>query len=69
MSKTLTNSFGIGGANDSWLTVEDAAGRLKVDKQFIYEACASKSLRCARLGRIIRIRAGWLDEWVEQGSA
>jgi excisionase family DNA binding protein len=53
---------------DAWLTVNEAAERLAMNPQFIYDACAVMGLKHARVGRgrgRIRIRATWLEEWVE----
>jgi excisionase family DNA binding protein len=51
-----------------WLTVKEAAARLTVHPQFIYEACAVMGLTHTRVGHgrgKIRIRQSWLDAWSE----
>jgi len=51
-----------------WLTVKDAAARLGVHPQFIYEACGALGLTHTRVGRgrgKIRIRQVWLEKWSE----
>jgi excisionase family DNA binding protein len=51
-----------------WLSPAAAARYLGVSAQFIYDACASKGLRHAKLAgrRNIRIRPEWLDTWMSQ---
>jgi excisionase family DNA binding protein len=50
-----------------WLTVAEAAGYLRVNPDFIYDACATGELQHVRLGgrRSIRVRREWLDAWME----
>ena len=50
---------------DGFLTVAEAAKRLGMGRQFIYDACARMGLKHTRMGRHIRIHSSWLDAWVE----
>jgi len=53
-------------ADSPWLTVKQAADYLGVSIDWIYLACASKGLRCSRLGHsTLRLRREWIDAWVE----
>lgn len=45
-----------------WLTPDDAAERLQLHRNSIYEAIRANKLRHARIGRRIRIREAWLDD-------
>jgi excisionase family DNA binding protein len=51
-----------------WLTVADAARHAGVSKDTIYTACERGELRHVRIGgrRAIRLRAAWIDEWLER---
>jgi excisionase family DNA binding protein len=48
-----------------WLTVKEAAARVKVSDKLIYHAIKQGRLRAARLGtrKDIRILSTWLDAW------
>jgi excisionase family DNA binding protein len=52
----------------AWLTVSDAAQHANLSKDTIYTACERGDLRHARVGgrRSIRLRAEWIDAWLEQ---
>ena len=47
-----------------WLTVKEAAAYVGFCDKTIRRACQVGTLRCARVGRRIRIRREWLDDWV-----
>ncbi len=51
-----------------WLTVQEAAARAVVSTDTIYTACERAELRHAKVGgrRAIRIKASWVDQWLEQ---
>jgi excisionase family DNA binding protein len=51
-----------------WLTPREAAGRIRVSVETIYDACALQRLTHVRLAgcRSIRIKPEWLDEWMTQ---
>ena len=53
-------------AQIQWLTAAQAAMRIGVSVEFIYDACAIKGLPHVRLGggRNIRIRPEKLDQWM-----
>jgi excisionase family DNA binding protein len=57
-------------ADSQYLTVAEAAKRIGVSNEFIYDACAIKGLKHTRLGgrRNIRIRTDWLDEWMLESA-
>ena len=50
------------------LTVAEAAEYASVSRDTIYTACERRELRHARLHgrRAIRIKAVWMDEWLER---
>lgn len=47
------------------LTVAEAAERLRVSKDAIYDACKAGQLRHLRINRSIRIPEAAFDEWVK----
>ncbi len=51
-----------------WLTVKDAADHAGLSTDTVYRACERGDLRHARVGgrRTIRLRAEWVDEWLER---
>lgn len=50
----------------AWLSPKQAADYLGVSVDAIYEACATKGLRHAKLGHsTLRLRRAWIDEWAE----
>jgi excisionase family DNA binding protein len=51
-----------------WLKVPEAAGYAGVSRDTIYTACERGELRHARVGgrRAIRLRADWIDAWLER---
>jgi len=53
-----------------WLTVPEAAQRARVGAKAIYSEIRAGRLRAARVGgrRDIRIRAVWVDSWLDQAS-
>jgi excisionase family DNA binding protein len=51
-----------------WLTPDDAAARLQLHRNSIYEAIRQNKLRHARIGRRIRIRESWLDDLLQLPS-
>ena len=46
-----------------WLDVKQAAAYLGFCERTIRRACQLGRLRCVRIGRSMRIRREWLDEW------
>lgn len=55
-------------SSTQWISPAEAAGRIHVSVEFIYDACATKGLPHVRLcgRRNIRIRPERLDEWMLQ---
>jgi excisionase family DNA binding protein len=53
-----------------WLTVNQAATRAQVSTRVIYAECRRGKLRHARVGgrREIRLRAEWIDAWLEASA-
>lgn len=51
-----------------WLKVPEAAEHAKVSPDTIYTACERGDLKHVRIGgrRAIRLRAEWVDSWLEQ---
>ena len=58
------------GEQSPWLRVADAATRAQCSRSTIYSEVQAGSLRAARVGggRILRIRAEWVDEWLQGGA-
>jgi len=54
----------------AWLTVGEGAEHGGVSRDTIYTACERGELRHVRIGgrRSIRLRAAWIDAWLEQYS-
>ena len=52
----------------NWLTVTEAAEYAGVSRDTIYTACERSELRHARISgrRSIRVKAAWIDEWLER---
>ena len=51
-----------------WLTVKEAADYSSLSADTIYTACERGELRHARVSgrRTIRLRAEWIDAWLER---
>lgn len=54
-----------------WLRVAGAAKRAQCGRSTIYSEVQAGRLRAARVGggRILRIRAGWVDAWLQGGGS
>jgi excisionase family DNA binding protein len=54
-----------------WFSVQSAASYAAVSTDTIYKACELGELKHARIGgrRSIRIRAEWIDQWLERHVA
>ena len=52
-------------ASDEFLTPDDAARYICMSPQSLRRAVRRGDLRCARLGRLIRYRRSWLDNWAD----
>ena len=54
-----------GGADDDpWLNVSQAAAHAGVCEKTIRRAYLSRQVRYTRVGRAIRFRRAWIDEWI-----
>ena len=51
-------------SSEGWLTVAEAAGYLKVSRDFVYRAAERTEMPATKLGRQWRFRRDWLDEWL-----
>lgn len=51
-----------------WLTVAEGAAHAGLSRDTLYTACERGELRHVRVGgrRTIRLRADWIDAWLEQ---
>jgi excisionase family DNA binding protein len=51
--------------SDEWLSPRQAADKIGVNVETIYDACADGRLRSVKLGHsTIRIKAEWLEAWM-----
>jgi excisionase family DNA binding protein len=52
----------------TWLTVTEGAEYAGVSRDTIYTACERREVRHARISgrRSIRLKAEWIDAWLEQ---
>ena len=52
----------------TWLTVAEGAAYAGVSRDTIYTACERREIRHVRVGgrRAIRLKAEWIDAWLEQ---
>lgn len=52
----------------TWLTVTEGAEHAGVSRDTIYTACERREVRHARISgrRSIRLKAEWIDAWLEQ---
>ena len=60
-----------GSGPTEWLTVAEAAARLRLSPRAIYHAVRIGSCRAAHLGvgrRAIRIKSTWLDDFAERAA-
>jgi len=67
LNRQATNLTTVSPPN-GWLTASQAAQRIGVSVEFVYDACAAKGLQHVRLGgrRNIRIKPERLEEWMSQ---
>jgi excisionase family DNA binding protein len=57
------------GGTGVWLTVDDAAEKLQLHRNSIYEACRLGKMRHVRIGRKIRIKEEWLEDLMHMSEA
>lgn len=53
-----------GGVNPHLMTVDQAAEYLNVSSRWLSEAVRGRRIRCTRLGRTIRFRLEYLEEFI-----
>jgi len=53
---------------DAWLTVPEAAARIKASRRTVYRAIRSGELKAASINsrRDFRIAASWVDDWLRR---
>lgn len=58
-------------APPTWLTVHDAASRVRCGEKIIYREVAAGRLRAVKVGgrKSLRFRAEWIDGWLEAGGS
>lgn len=52
------------GFDDPWLSVRHAANHAGVCEKTIRRAYLSRQVQYTRVGRAVRFRRAWIDEWV-----
>jgi excisionase family DNA binding protein len=54
-----------------WLNIGESAAYARTGKRIVYQAIRAGDLRHTRVGgrNEIRIKADWIDRWLEAGSA
>ena len=55
--------------NDRWLSVEEVAAYLGINKGTLYKWVTRKSVPAHKVGRLWKFRKREIDEWVESGGA
>ncbi len=53
---------------EHWVSVEDVAAHLAVNKDSIYRWIEKKGFPSHRVGRLLRFKLSEVDEWVRQGG-
>lgn len=56
-------------AEERWVSVEEVATHLGVNKDSVYRWVDSKGLPAHRVGRLFRFKLSEVDEWVCAGGA
>jgi excisionase family DNA binding protein len=54
---------------ERWVSVEDVATHLGVNKDSVYRWIERKGLPAHRVGRLFRFKLSEIDEWVRAGGA
>jgi excisionase family DNA binding protein len=49
---------------DQWLSVRESALHAGVSEKTIRRAYMSRQIRHTRIGRVVRFRRTWIDEWM-----
>jgi excisionase family DNA binding protein len=50
--------------DDAWLSVRDAARHAGVCEKTIRRAYLARQVQHTRVGRVVRFRREWIDEWI-----
>jgi len=53
---------------DPWLSVRQAAQHAGVCEKTIRRAYVSRQVQFTRVGRVVRFRRTWIDEWMLKGQ-
>ena len=53
---------------ERWVSVEEVAAHLGVNKDSIYRWIDKKNFPSHRVGRLLRFKLSEVDEWVRQGG-
>jgi len=53
---------------ERWVSVEDVAAHLAVNKDSIYRWIEKKSFPSHRVGRLLRFKLSEVDDWVRKGG-
>ena len=56
-------------AEERWVSVEEVATHLGVNKDSVYRWVDKKALPAHRVGRLFRFKLSEVDEWVRAGGA
>jgi len=56
-------------AEEHWVSVEEVATHLGVNKDTVYRWVVKKGLPAHRVGRLFRFKLSEVDEWVRTGGA
>jgi excisionase family DNA binding protein len=54
--------------DDPWLSVREAALHARVCEKTIRRAYLSRQVQYTRVGRAVRFRRAWIDEWMLKGQ-
>lgn len=52
-----------------WLTLADIAAELRVPLATVYRWSSQRAFRTARLGKHVRVRRAWLEEFIDDRAA
>jgi excisionase family DNA binding protein len=50
--------------DDPWLSVKQAASHAGVCEKTIRRAYVARQVQYTRVGRVVRFRRAWIDEWM-----
>jgi len=54
---------------ERWVSVEDVAAHLGVNRDSVYRWIEKKGLPARRVGRLFRFKLSEVDDWVREGGA